>query len=372
MPDKNASHQKPGLSHCALRNFIWALIAILSQSCGETKSLHLQPSQEAQKRALESSSSIQEEHQGELHLFILAGQSNMSGRGNLENLQHRESDPAIYVFGNDYRWKVAQEPVDDPQDQLDLVSRDSGAGVGPSLAFASELRKNRSDAIGLIPCAMGATTMFEWERRLSPESLYGSCLQRSREASKMGRIKAVLFFQGEWDALDIGYDRLLAENHRKPEKRSENRIHYSDSKKALPAGMSEYQLGQRKMVIWPGPNEKYGNPPFVLRLDGRKGYNRSEPALWAYFFADFVDNIRHDLKQPELPVVFAQIGTQKRPEVYRHWTTVKKAQDALRMDRVTMIRTDDLSLKDSVHFSAESYIEIGKRFARAYLDNEMF
>ena len=308
-------------------------------------------------------------HKGKLLLFILAGQSNMSGRGKLEHLPRKELDQAIYVFGNDYRWRIGSEPVDSPTGQVDAISKDPGAGVSPAMAFAREIRQRRPDvAIGLIPCAMGATTMFEWERRLDRTSLYGSCLYRAKQASSMGSLKAILFFQGEWDAPDKSYDRLLAENSNKPEKRPQNRIQYSDSKAALPAGMGEGQLTERGLQIWPGAKAPTQEAPLILSLRGRKGYNRSEPALWAYLFADYVDNMRYDLQIPELPVIFAQIGTNTRPEVYRHWTTVQKAQQALQMDSVSMIQTDDLSLKDSVHFTAASYIRIGKRFAKAYLD----
>src|SRR3990172_5531475 len=41
------------------------------------------------------------EFQGKLQLFILAGQSNMSGYGDLPS-SALEPDPRIYVFGNDY------------------------------------------------------------------------------------------------------------------------------------------------------------------------------------------------------------------------------------------------------------------------------
>jgi hypothetical protein len=43
---------------------------------------------------------IPEEFQGKLSLFILAGQSNMSRRGNVPSNQI--ADSRIFVFGNDY------------------------------------------------------------------------------------------------------------------------------------------------------------------------------------------------------------------------------------------------------------------------------
>jgi len=48
-------------------------------------------------------------------------------------------DPRILVFGNDYRWHIAAEPVDDPFNQVDKVSEDIDAGYSPAMAFAQVL-----------------------------------------------------------------------------------------------------------------------------------------------------------------------------------------------------------------------------------------
>jgi hypothetical protein len=81
---------------------------------------------------------IPEEYQGKLRLFILAGQSNMSGRGDIPQ-SVSETNSKIYVFGNDYHWKLASEPIDDPSNQVDKVSEDSKAGFSPSLSFATTI-----------------------------------------------------------------------------------------------------------------------------------------------------------------------------------------------------------------------------------------
>ena len=80
---------------------------------------------------------VDEALQGRLALFILAGQSNMSGRAELPDDQ--ALDPQIVVFGNDYRWRVAVEPIDSPQGQVDAVSADMAddlARFSPGVAFA--------------------------------------------------------------------------------------------------------------------------------------------------------------------------------------------------------------------------------------------
>jgi len=247
---------------------------------------------------------IPEEYQGKLRLFILAGQSNMSGRGDI--LQSAaNANPRIYVFGNDYHWRLAVEPIDDPTNQIDKISEDMNAGFSPALSFATTILERRPETlIGLIPCAMDSTSIHDWERNLSDSTLYGSCLKRVHAASTMGDVAGILFFQGESDALD-------------PKK----------------------------------------NPGLTF-----------SPNQWADKFTVFISDWRSDLGLPELPVVFAQIGTNTRPQRYPNWEVVQEQQRSVRLPFCKMITTDDLALKDTVHFTTESYQVIGERFAEAYLE----
>ncbi|HVJ88100.1 MAG TPA: sialate O-acetylesterase, partial [Caulifigura sp.] len=92
--------------------------------------------------------------------------------------------------------------------QVDRVSLDVVVGVGPGQAFGerwSEL--NAGQAVGLIPCAMGGTTIENWQRDEGASSLYGSMLRRCRAAAAEGEIRGVLFFQGESDAVGDRVER---------------------------------------------------------------------------------------------------------------------------------------------------------------------
>jgi hypothetical protein len=240
-------------------------------------------------------------HAGQMSLFILAGQSNMVGWAPVPPEQ--TSDPRIYVFGNDYQWRIAREPVDDPTNQVDQVSRDRGAAFGPSLAFAlASLDHDPELVIGLIPCAKSSTSITEWQRNLSDKSLYGSCLKRARAASPMGQIAGVLFYQGEEDAVD--------------------------------------------------PSRYPQHDP--------------SPARWSLLFSDFVTALRKDLDEPELPIVFAQLGADPNAADLPNWQLVRQQQSSTQLPMTAMIVTDDLPLLDGLHFTADSYRMIGKRFADAY------
>ena len=244
---------------------------------------------------------IPKEFSGNLSLFILAGQSNMSGRGVLPELAVH---PQVYVFGNDYRWKMAREPIDAADGQVDWVSADKDAGFGPGLAFAISLIKRNPDrAIGLIPCAKGASSIKDWQRNVSEDTLYGSCLKRIRAATTMGRLAGVLFFQGETDALDP----KLYSNH-------------------SPSASS-----------------------------------------YAVKFTAFIEDLRRDVFLPRIPVVFAQIGSHEAPRDYVNWELVKEQQKLSMLPCTAMITTGDLALSDGVHFTTESYRIIGERYADVFI-----
>jgi hypothetical protein len=148
---------------------------------------------------------------GDFLVFVLAGQSNMSGRGAVAELppdfpRHRER---LWSFSNADRWVQAAEPIDDATKQVDAVSVDPGAGVGPGLAFADALAALLPDVqIGLVPCAKGATSIREWHRSTARDTLFGSCLRRIRLACPEGRIAGILWHQGESDAATAEDARL--------------------------------------------------------------------------------------------------------------------------------------------------------------------
>ena len=249
-----------------------------------------------------SSDTIPEAFLGKLSLFILAGQSNMSGRGDMP-AHPQPINPRVFVFGNDYRWHYAREPMDAAINQVDPVSRDGNAGYSLATAFANTLlKKDSSLIIGFIPCARGATSIEKWQRNLSENSLYGSCLKRARAASTMGKIVGLLFYQGEADALD-------------PE-------------------------------VYP--------------------QRKPSPFKWAEKFSRFVHDIRSDLGLPNLPIVFAQLSHNKAPKRYVYWEEVKKQQAKVNLSNVRMVKIPKLVLKDYVHFTKEGYDTIGKLFAEAY------
>jgi hypothetical protein len=151
------------------------------------------------------------------HLVVLiAGQSNAQGVGAPLTGWPEAPTGAVRMLGNDYVWKHAVEPLDDPVGQLDLVSRDDS----PLYSFGTRLGTLLHEATGfttyLIPAARGATRVLQWRPgsdRLDRETLFGSAAFRSHVSaghrtnpvgdqphpSEGGPVSAVVWYQGESD-----------------------------------------------------------------------------------------------------------------------------------------------------------------------------
>ncbi len=129
------------------------------------------------------------------HLFLLAGQSNMAGRGEVLP-EDRKPDERILMLNAAGEWVPATDPVhyDKP-----------GAGVGPARSFARALTAaDPTVTVGLIPAACGGSSIRQWEPgaywRQTRSHPYDDAVQRTRRAQQDGTLKAILWHQGESDA----------------------------------------------------------------------------------------------------------------------------------------------------------------------------
>jgi hypothetical protein len=134
------------------------------------------------------------------HIFVLAGQSNMAGRGIVEP-QDQATDPRILVWRGDTGWALAREPLHDDKPRA--------AGVGPGLAFARAVLSTLPDGavIGLIPVAFGGSSIVAWDKSYSGdqrwpngETYYQRMIAAARTAAADGTLAGVLWNQGESDA----------------------------------------------------------------------------------------------------------------------------------------------------------------------------
>jgi sialate O-acetylesterase len=268
-----------------------------------------------------------------LRTWILAGQSNMEGRGLLADAD-LTPDPENLAFTSAGAW----EPAVDPLHQHDLsftpVNRrlegfaeageagDAGGrggerpdgrrpaswplGAGLGVSFARAVRAATGEPVGLIPAAHSATSLEQWSPALAGlrgESLYGAMLERVRRAAAQRDIQlaGILWYQGETDADDLGCS-----------------------------------------------------------------------ATYAARFDRWVAAARADLDAPGLPVHVVQLARVVRwgPSDSRPgWNAVREAQRTLsqRVESTSCVAAVDLPLSDMIHVSAAGLDRLGRRLARAAL-----
>ena len=158
-------------------------------------------------------------------LVLLAGQSNMAGRGyagpdDLSPVQN------LLMIRPDGKWQPAIEPItkdrafigtfqasgekivgNDPFETVLPVGDQKVCGVGPGRTFGRLLAEaNPGRVVGLIPCAVGGTSIAAWMPGGADDCdannfPYDFAVGKAKTAQKTGRIVAVLWHQGENDAI---------------------------------------------------------------------------------------------------------------------------------------------------------------------------
>lgn len=130
------------------------------------------------------------------HLYLLVGQSNMAGRVAMETEDTAKSN-RVCMLTKSGDWKPAKEPLH--------FDKPSVVGVGPGLAFGKALAAmDTTVVIGLIPCAVGGTSIDRWAAGAYDSSTkthpYEDAIRRAKAAMQSGVLKGILWQQGESDS----------------------------------------------------------------------------------------------------------------------------------------------------------------------------
>ena len=243
-------------------------------------------------------------------LWVLAGQSNMEGVGDLVDIE--KPSPFVHSLQSREEWAVAEEPLHWPGESPRIIhhilggaevvpdplpshdpTRTTGAGLG--LTFAKERYVRTGVPIGLIPAAHGGTSMEQWNPELREQgdmSLYGALLKRVELVG--GKVAGVLWYQGESDASSQGVEL--------------------------------YQLRMHALL----------------------------------------DALRSDLRQPDLPFYYVQINSFVSHDAdINGWNGIREAQrswSALHT-RTAMVSAIDLGLDDAIHIGTQDLKRLGRRLA---------
>ncbi|CAN4122622.1 unnamed protein product [Withania somnifera] len=246
-----------------------------------------------------------------VQIFLLAGQSNMSGRGGISRKvvggnvtevwdgfvpQECKPNRKIFRFNAAKKWEEAHEPLNYGIDCL------ASCGLGPGMAFANEILEKDSNfgVIGLVPCARGGTGLYRWIRG---SYAYDDLIERAKIAIKDGgTIRGLLWYHGEGDI---------------------------------------------------GTN------------NGSRSYKTK--------FEKFVHDLRIDLNSPNLPILLAILPHPKKPFEGPYIEVVRAAQLGIDIPNVIKFDAEGLEIgSDGIHLTTPAQIQLGHMFAHAFLSLSNF
>ena len=126
------------------------------------------------------------------YIFLMAGQSNMAGRGFVEP-GDTISNTRILTLNKNNEWVYAKEPLH--------YYEPGRTGLDCGLSFAKKLagKYKKEITIGLVPCAIGGSSIEQWlgDSTYRGVTLYSNFLQKAKSAAQSGTIKGLLWHQGE-------------------------------------------------------------------------------------------------------------------------------------------------------------------------------
>jgi hypothetical protein len=143
--------------------------------------------------------------QKNLDVYLLIGQSNMAGRATMIASDSLNPIPGTWLFKDSNTWVSATSPLNR---YSTLETGSSKNQVGPGFGFATELRRLLPQTeFGLVVNAKGGSSINSWAKGTS---YYRDAVTRARQGAKSGKLKGILWHQGESDSTDMTYlDKLV-------------------------------------------------------------------------------------------------------------------------------------------------------------------
>nr|GMD93842.1 probable carbohydrate esterase At4g34215 [Ipomoea batatas] len=154
---------------------------------------------------------LHKQHIKQKQVFILAGQSNMLGRGGVTKTTSYSGEqikvwdgvvppeshpnPAVFRLDGELRWELAREPLSHG------IYCKITCGVGIGMAFANRLLEMDPNfgVVGLVPSAAGGTSITNWSGDAFNKP-YKVLAKRAKFAVKSGgNLRAIFWYQGETD-----------------------------------------------------------------------------------------------------------------------------------------------------------------------------
>jgi hypothetical protein len=197
-----------------VRNYLFALILLSTISCHSGRVTLSRVGSDPNQHFPKSIERVEKiPGRKNVWVFILAGQSNMAGRGFVEPQDTLPSERVLTIKENG-QLVYAKEPLHFYEPTL--------TGLDCGLSFGKYLIKNIPNSISilLIPTAVGGSSVLQWLRDSTYRNvtLLSNFNEKVEIGKRFGQVKGILWHQGESDAnlKDIPmYKERLAELFKK-------------------------------------------------------------------------------------------------------------------------------------------------------------
>ena len=133
------------------------------------------------------------------HIYLLIGQSNMAGRAPFTEDEAGVIERCFLLNAED-QW----EPATNPLNRYSTIRKGLGMQkLNPGYSFAKAmLQKDQGITLGLVVNAKGGSGSKEWSKGTKS---YDDAVRRTKAAQKSGKLKGILWHQGESDEKDADY-----------------------------------------------------------------------------------------------------------------------------------------------------------------------
>lgn len=139
--------------------------------------------------------------------LLLGGQSNMSGRGTVVTTLAEDKQVGVYSYTKAEEFRIATVPEHSIINRPIATSPDEGNSAAPQHGFAlraaKSLNTNSAVDVLLVPCAIGGTSIAQWDTPLTKTdrtTLFGAMAHRYSQAAAKGGDPVIVWYGHEANA----------------------------------------------------------------------------------------------------------------------------------------------------------------------------
>ncbi len=155
---------------------------------------------------VQCSSVDKKQGENEYDVFLLIGQSNMSGRGYMIEADTLSDIEGVYILNQEGEIVPARNPLN----QYSTVGKSySTQQISPGFSFSEKIYEQTGRKILLVVNARGGTNISSWAKGNDKTKYYSEAVRRAKQAMEHGELKAILWHQGGADSSDENIKKYM-------------------------------------------------------------------------------------------------------------------------------------------------------------------